>query len=124
MLYDSVSLAAFLAAQSADRFETLLAKPLKAVSGKIGVNEISVLGMVSCLVTSATTFGMMDKMDKKGTVLNSAFAVSGAFALGSHLAFTMAFDEGYVAAVVAGKLVAGVLALLLANVIYSKSREL
>lgn len=102
----------------------LFAKPLKAVSGKIGVNEISVLGMVSCLVTSATTFGMMDKMDKKGTVLNSAFAVSGAFALGSHLAFTMAFDEGYVAAVIAGKLVAGVLALLLANVIYSKSREL
>ena len=101
----------------------LLAKPLKAVSGKIGVNEDSVLGIVSCLVTSATTFGMMDKMDKKGTVLNSAFAVSGAFVLGGHLAFTMAFDEKYVVPMLVGKLVAGVLALLLANVIYGKIQK-
>ncbi|MEE1350525.1 MAG: ethanolamine utilization protein EutH [Clostridia bacterium] len=33
------------------------------------------LGVVSSLATSATAFGMMDRMDKKGVVMNSAFAV-------------------------------------------------
>ena len=101
----------------------LLAKPLKIIADKTGTNEYSVVGVVSCLVTSATTFGMMDKMDKKGVLINSAFAVSGAFVLGSHLAFTMAFDSGYVAAVIVGKLISGVLSLFLANVIYKKTQH-
>ena len=101
----------------------VLSKPLRAVSRKIGVNEYSVVGVVSCLASSATTFGMMDKMDKKGIVLNSAFAVSGAFVLGSHLAFTMAFDTRYVVPVIVGKLVSGVLALIVANVIFKNTKK-
>lgn len=102
----------------------VLAKPLKVVAKKIGVNEYSIVGIVSCLATSATTFGMMDKMDKKGIVLNSAFTVSGAFVLGSHLAFTMAFDGEYVISVIVGKLISGVLAILLANVIFRKNNKI
>lgn len=98
----------------------LLAKPLKAVGRKIGVNENSIVGLVSTLASSATAFGMMDKMDKKGVVLNSAFAVSGAFVLGSHLAFTMAFDSAYVLSVIAGKAISGVLAIVLSNIIFNK----
>ena len=63
---------------------------------------------------------MMDKMDKKGVCMNSAFAVSGAFVIGGHLAFTMAFDQRYVFAVITGKLVAGVTALVLSHFIYNK----
>lgn len=99
----------------------VLSKPLKAVGTKAGVNEHSVIGIISGLASSATTFGMMDKMDKKGVVLNSAFSVSGAFILGSHLAFTMAFDSSYVFSVIAGKLTSGVLALILANIISKKT---
>ena len=98
----------------------VLEKPLKVIGKKIGVNEHSVVGIVSCFVTSATTFGMMDKMDKKGAVMNSAFSVSGAFVVGSHLAFTMAFDSSYVFPVILGKLISGVLALIVANIIFSK----
>ena len=98
----------------------VLTKPLGAVGKKIGTNEISVVGVVSCIATSATTFGMMDKMDKKGVCMNSAFAVSGAFVIGGHLAFTMAFDQRYVFAVITGKLVAGVTALVLSHFIYNK----
>jgi len=101
----------------------LLSKPLKIISEKIGINEHAVVGIVSCLATSATTFGSMDKMDKKGVVLNAAFAVSGAFVLGSHLAFTMAFDSTYVLPVVVGKLVSGILALVLANLIFLKIKK-
>ncbi|MBR5517949.1 MAG: ethanolamine utilization protein EutH [Clostridia bacterium] len=98
----------------------VLTKPFGAVGKKIGTNEIAVAGIISCIATSATTFGMMDKMDKKGVCMNSAFAVSGAFVIGGHLAFTMAFDQRYVFAVITGKLVAGVTALVLSHFIYNK----
>lgn len=102
----------------------LLAKPLKYISSKTGINEYSAVGVLSCLATSATTFGMMDKMDKKGAVINSAFAVSGAFVFGGHLAFTIAFDSGYVVPVIVGKLVSGVAALFVANIIYRKTNKI
>ena len=101
----------------------VLAKPLKAIGGRIGVHENSIVGLISTLASSATAFGMMDKMDKKGVVLNSAFAVSGAFVLGSHLAFTMAFDSTYVFPVIIGKLVSGVLAVILSNIIFNKTND-
>ncbi len=97
-----------------------LSKPLKAIGKVVGVSENSVVGLVSTLASNATTFGMMDKMDKKGVVLNSAFAVSGAFVLGGHLAFTMAFDSSYIVPVMVGKLVSGLLALVIASLIFDR----
>ena len=98
----------------------LLSRPLKSVGKKLGINERSAVGVVSSLATSATTFGMMDEMDKKGIMINSAFAVSGAFTFAGHLAFTMAFDSAYILPMVVGKLVAGALALVLAFLLYDK----
>ncbi len=89
----------------------LLNKPMKKLGEKLGVNENSVMGLLSSLATSMTTFGMMKDMDKKGVMLNSAFAVSAAFTFAGHLAFTMAFDSSYIFTVIIGKLVAGFLAL-------------
>ncbi|MBR2377245.1 MAG: ethanolamine utilization protein EutH [Clostridia bacterium] len=96
----------------------ILNKPMTKLGDKLGINSISALSFVSNLVTNATTFGMMNEMDKKGTVLNSAFAVSAAFTFGGHLAFTMAFDSSYVLPVIIGKLVAGVCGLILAIILY------
>lgn len=101
----------------------LLKKPLQQIGGKIGINQVSALGFASTLVSSAPTFGLMYKMDEKGVVLNSAFSVSAAFVFGSHLAFTMAFDTEYVPAMMAGKLVAGVLAIFVANYVYESRRK-
>ena len=100
----------------------LLSKPFSFISKKTGINEASVGGFIATLASNATTFGMMDKMDKKGVVLNAAFAVSAAFSLGSHLAFTMAFDGNYVVPVVVGKLVSGILALVLGSIIFNKTQ--
>ena len=97
----------------------LLKKPLKHLGKKLGINEESAIGFVSTVASNATTIGIMDKMDKKGVMLNSAFAVSASFVVGSHLAFTMAVDVGYVLPVIVGKLVAGILAVAVAE-IFSK----
>lgn len=67
--------------------------------------------------------GMMDKMDKKGVVMNSAFAVSGAFVVGSHLAFTLAFDGSYIMPVIIGKLVSGILAVVLSGIMYGRMNK-
>ena len=96
----------------------VLNKPLELLGKKLGINGVSALAFLASLVTNASTFGIMDKMDKRGTVLNSAFAVSASFALGSHLAFTMAYDASYVAPVIVGKVVSGLCAVLLALLIY------
>ena len=96
----------------------LLNKPLNKMGAKMGINAVSALALLGNMVTNASVFGIMDKMDKKGTVLNSAFAVSAAFTFGGHLAFTMAFDSSYVLPMIVGKVVSGICALVLALLIY------
>lgn len=98
----------------------ILKKPFNKLGEKIGVNGVSTVALLGNMVTNATTFGLMDKMDKKGTVLNSAFAVSAAFTFGGHLAFTMAFDSSYVLPMIIGKLISGISALILALLLYKK----
>jgi ethanolamine transporter len=99
----------------------LIKKPMRKVSEKIGMNEVSALGFIGTLATNVTTFGMMRDMDDKGVVLNSAFAVSAAFTFAGHLAFTMSFNSEYVLPMIVGKLVAGVFAVVIAQVMYAKN---
>lgn len=96
----------------------LLNKPLEKVGSKIGVDSFSAFSLLSTLVTNATTFSSMEKMNKKGVVINSAFAVSAAFVFGSHLAFTMAFNSTYILPMVVGKIISGIAAVTLALLIY------
>lgn len=101
----------------------LIRKPLGRISARVGLNEISMLGFVGSLATNVTTFGMMRDMDDQGVVLNSAFAVSAAFTFAGHLAFTMSFNESYVLPVIAGKLVAGIFAVVIARFMYAKTPQ-
>ena len=96
----------------------LAKKPFAIFGKKAGINQVSALGFVSTLATNVTTLGMMDKMDKKGAMLNSAFAVSAAFTFAGHLAFTIAFDANYLFPVIIGKIISGIFAVILSNVVY------
>ena len=96
----------------------MLRKPLKVFGNKIGINATSAMGLVASLASSATTFGLMKHMDDKGAVLNSAFAVSGAFVFGSHLAYTLSVEANYLPSVILGKLVAGICSIVVAYVVY------
>jgi len=101
----------------------LLNRPLSKVGALIGVNDVSTLSLLGSLVTNASTFGVSEKMDKKGLVINSAFAASASFVFGSHLAFTMAFDANYVFPMIIGKLISGVCAVILALLIYKDDKH-
>ena len=99
-----------------------LRKPLKALGKRLEIDEKSAIGPIASLATSATTFGMMNDMNKKGMMINSAFAVSGAFTFCSHMAFTMAFPGGsdYLLPMIVGKLLSGAASLLLSFLLYKK----
>ena len=101
----------------------LLDKPLGKVSEKVGIDNTASVALLGTLVTNASTFGVMEKMNRKGVVLNSAFAVSAAFVFGGHLAFTMAFDGSYVAPMILGKLISGICALFLACFLYKGDQK-
>lgn len=101
----------------------LLKKPLQKLGGKVGINQVSALCLASTIVSSTPTFGLMYKMDEKGVVLNSAFAVSAGFVFGGHLAFTMAFDKEYTLAVIVGKIISGLIAVFVANYIYERQKS-
>ncbi len=99
----------------------LLKRPIAALAKKLEVEYISAFGLISNLVTNTTTIEMMNDMDKKGIVLNGSFIVSAAFLFGGHLAFTIAFDADYVAAMIVSKLIAGISALFVATIVYKKT---
>ena len=103
----------------------LLDKPLRGMGEKLGINSVSALALLGSLVTNASSFGVVDKMDKKGVVLNAAFAVSASFVFGSHLAFTMVYDksQSYILPMIVGKIVSGIAAVVLAILIYKDKPE-
>lgn len=101
----------------------LLRKPAQRVGNKMGINDVATVSFLASSVSATTIFGAMEKMDRKGVVLNAAFTVSGSFVFGSHLAFTMAFDSSYLAPVMVGKLLCGVSAVALAMMLYREKAE-
>ena len=101
----------------------LLKKPLVKLGNKIGMNEAAALGIISCTVNSLLVFKSVEDMDERGKVVNMAFAVSAAFVLGDHLAYTLSFSPEGVFPMIIGKLSAGIAALAVAFVITSKKSQ-
>lgn len=101
----------------------LLRRPFRFIGKKLGIGEAAVLGLVSSLANSIPTFEHAKDMDAKGRTMNLAFAVSAAFVFGDHLAFTMAFDESFLPAVVTGKLLSGIAALTAAHFLFAAQNK-
>lgn len=100
----------------------LLQKPIEKLSQVLGIGKKSTIGLLSCLANSATTFGMMNEMDDKGIIYNSAFSVSGAFVLADHLAFTLAFNADCLLPVLLAKSIAGILGVLVASFVIKRKK--
>lgn len=91
-----------------------LKKPLLKLGGLLGVNDTAAAGLVATLANSIATFGMVEKMDRRGKVVNIAFAVSAAFVFGDHLGFTAGFSPQMLPAMIVGKLAGGISAVAVA----------
>lgn len=95
-------------------------KALNKIGQKLGMDENGSAGLVATLANNIAMFNIMDKMNPKGKLLNVAFAVSAAFVFGDHLGFTAGVNSEMIFPVIVGKLVAGITALLLANILAPK----
>ena len=101
----------------------LFKKPFNYIGRLMKINDASVVGLVSSLANSIPTFALVEKMNEKGIIVNMAFAVSASFVFGDHLAFTMAFDKSYVFVVIAGKLIGGISAVMVAHLLYNYTKK-
>ncbi|WP_113640575.1 ethanolamine utilization protein EutH [Escherichia albertii] len=95
-------------------------KPLMNVGKLLNVNNIAAAGMVATLANNIPMFGMMKQMDARGKVINCAFAVSAAFALGDHLGFAAANMNAMIFPMIVGKLIGGVTAIGVAMMLVPK----
>jgi ethanolamine transporter len=92
-------------------------KPLKKMGKAFGMDETGSAGLVANLANNIAMFNIMGDMNAKGKLLNVAFAVSAAFVFGDHLGFTAGVNKEMIFPVIIGKLIAGITALILANIL-------
>ena len=77
----------------------------------LGVNDVSVSGLVLALANPMPPFMMMHDMDDRGRLLNIAFLTSAGCVLGDHLAYTSQVAPQLSVPVLIGKFVGGATAL-------------
>jgi len=96
-------------------------KPFMKIGSLLGMGDIAAAGLIATLANNIPMFGMMKDMDERGKVINVAFAVSAAFVFGDHLGFTAGVNKDMITAMIVGKLVGGITAVMLASYISQKS---
>lgn len=101
----------------------LFRKPLMKMGKLLGMNDVAAAGMVASLANSIPMFGMLKDMDRRGKVLNVAFAVSAAFVFGDHLGFTAGFAPEILFPVIAAKLISGVSAVAVAMLLTRRDQN-
>jgi ethanolamine transporter len=99
----------------------LLRKPLASLGNRLGIGD-SASGLVATLANSIAMFHLVKDMNYRGKVVNIAFSVSAAFALGDHLGYTAGFAPEILPAVILGKLAGGISAVVVAMWL-TKERE-
>lgn len=90
---------------------------LNKISERLGINEFSLLGILTSLSNCIPMLAIYDKMDDKGKTINAAFAVSGAFVFGGQLGYVSGISHDIVMPFVLAKLSAGVCGILLAKLL-------
>ena len=98
-------------------------KPLMRLGHLLGMNDIAAAGLVATLANNIPMFQMMGDMDRRGKIINVAFAVSAAFVFGDYLGFTAGFDAAMIFPMIVGKLVGGVTAVAAAMLLTRKEAD-
>lgn len=101
-------------------FTKVANKPLLAIGKSLGMNEVGAAGLVASMANNIAMFQMFKDMDNRGKIINVAFAVSASFVIGDHLGFTAGQDATMIVPMIAGKLIGGITAVVLAFVLTKK----
>lgn len=99
-----------------------LKKPLTKLGKMLGIDPTATAGLVASLAHSIPMLAILKDMEPKGKVINVAFTVSAAFVLGSHLGFVAGVEKEMVFAMIVGKLIGGLSAVMLAMLTFRTSQ--
>ena len=97
-----------------------LRKPFGWIGERTGMNAASMTGILIGVVSVVPALVMIPQMDRRGKIVNGAFLVCAASTFAAHLGFTAGVQPDMVAALLASKLVGGVLAILIALIFTSR----
>ena len=98
-------------------------KSFDKLGKKLGMDEQSVVGLLTTSVNAIPMFGMTDNMNDRGIVVNVAYLVPASFIIGDHLAFQAAVDTTVIVPFIIGKLAGGILAIVLAMMMTRPKKE-
>ena len=93
---------------------------IKFVKDLLGVDEAGGAALVATLASYFPALDLLKEMNQKSRFLVLAFSISATFVLGDHLGFIAGVDPEMVVPMMISKMVSGITALLLANVLAPK----
>ncbi|SIS49072.1 ethanolamine utilization protein EutH [Salimicrobium flavidum] len=103
--------------------EKVLHRPFESLRPILKVDKVAMTGILASLAHNIPMLVTVKDMKPRGKVITSAFAVSGGFALGAHIAFVAGIEKDMVIPVLVGKLSAGFIAVLIAWLVTKGEEE-
>ena len=92
-----------------------LAKASASIGSKIGFSSNGIIGIISSWAEMVIVFSFYNRIRPVDKVMVTAYGVCGSWMLASHLSITVTFQPNLVAVIMIGKLLAGLIAILLAK---------
>ena len=86
----------------------------------LGMDEAGGAALIATLASYFPALELFKDMSEKSKLLVLTFSISAAFMLGDHLGFTAGVEPEMIFPMIVNKLVAGITALLLANILAPK----
>ena len=93
--------------------QRLLTAPLAKLAARLQLEPASITGLVVTSANCIPTLLSLDTLEERGITLNTAYAVVAAYSVGDFLAFTLQFSPAHALPMMAGRLLSGLLAVVL-----------
>jgi ethanolamine transporter len=98
----------------AELIQRIMKKPFEAISRKTGLNGATTTGVLLGLVSATPALAMIPQMNRRGQVVGSACLVSCVCSFGAHFAYANNLYPEMVPAMLAAKLLGGILGVVIA----------
>ncbi len=103
--------------------QKVLKKAFLLLGKALKINDVAVMGIILSTANAMPVYSMIKDMDERGKLLAISFSVPACYALGSHLAYTATMMPEYIVPEVAGKIICGILAMIIAWAVFIKGNE-
>ena len=107
----------------AELLRRLLKVPFRWIGDRTGIDGVGTSAVLVALVSATPALAMLPQMNRRSRVVVAAFLVNGVCIIGSHFAFCQSVAPESVGALLAAKLVGGILAVTVALVCTRGEKE-